>query len=388
MKKICFAGLVAETNLGDVVILTTTEELYKNALPADTAFEFSRLDIQYRNSADSTGSIWYKFRLFLLEKFGLSTKNLKIRKLITDTKQYYKSQLNKMDLVVVVGGGLIKYKYQRFFIYLIALIEVAEELRIPLVMNAVGIEGYDDTDLRCQMLKQALNRNIVKSITTRDDIDTLKQFYMVQGSCKQIGKTSDPAVYAAELYGVKKTDSDVFAIGLVRGGIFKDNGCNLTADELAEFYCQLILELESKGIRYKLFTNGLKSDNELLPLIAEKLNRDKPELFEPEQASDLIQFISGCTVVIAARLHANIIAYSLDVPSVGLVWNDKLALFGQDIGYPQRFVRPSQMTAAKVLELAMQAQYEGYHQELRNQYKASVKHHIGTVVDKLMAGQL
>jgi polysaccharide pyruvyl transferase WcaK-like protein len=388
MKKICFAGLVSETNLGDVVILTTTEQLYKNALPADIEVEFCRLDIQYRNSAESTGSLWHKLWLFLLEKSGLSSRKLKILKLISDTKQQYKSQLDKADLLVLVGGGLVKYKYQRFFIYLIALIEVAEELKIPVVMNAVGIEGYDETDFRCQMLKQALNRSIVKSITARDDIDTLKQLYMVPGSCKDTGKTSDPAVYTAELYGVSKAASDVFAIGLVRGGIFKDNGYDLTADELAEFYSQLIIELENKGIRYNLFTNGLKSDNELLPLIAEKLGRAKPELFEPEQAIDLIQFIAGSAVVIAARLHANIIAYSLDVPSVGLVWNDKLTLFGQDIGYPQRFVQPSQMTATTVLALAMQAQQEGYQQELRSQYKTSVKRHIGTVVDKFIAGQL
>lgn len=42
------------------------------------------------------------------------------------------------------------------------------------MMNGVGIEGYSETDIRCQRLKKAINQDCFKVITTRDDIDTLK----------------------------------------------------------------------------------------------------------------------------------------------------------------------------------------------------------------------
>ena len=46
---VCFAGLLSDTNLGDVVILKSTEGLYKLTLANDDNKIFSsRLDLQYQ----------------------------------------------------------------------------------------------------------------------------------------------------------------------------------------------------------------------------------------------------------------------------------------------------------------------------------------------------
>lgn len=37
-------------------------------------------------------------------------------------------------------------------------------------------------------------------------------------------------------------------------------------------------------------------------------------------------------------MHSSIISYALDVPSVNLVWNDKIPFFYQNIGYPDRAI--------------------------------------------------
>ena len=205
---------------------------------------------------------------------------------------------------------------------------------------------------------------------------------------KHIEKTADSAVYANEAYGVEKKKTDVFGIGLVRGGIFKDNERELTSNELAEFYYQLILEMENRNIHYKLFTNGLASDNELLPLIKQKLGRDDLELIEPNQDIDLVQNISNFTTVIAARLHANIISYSLNVPSVGLVWNDKLKLFGEDIGYPERFFDYEHFNAKTIVDAAIQANNEGYEQQFMLEYQSSAKSNVNEIVNNWLAGEL
>lgn len=385
MKTICFAGLVSETNLGDIAILKCTEHLYKAALPDNEEFYFKRLNIHHENAKSSFS---HSFKISLMDKLKIDASKVKINKLISDSRQKYIEELGNVDLIVIVGGGLIKYKYQRFFMYLVALIEVAQKLNIPVVFNSVGIEGYSQTDRRCQMLKKALNNHIVKSITTRDDIGTLENLYMLPVNDKHIEKTADSAVYANEAYGVEKKKTDVFGIGLVRGGIFKDNERELTSNELAEFYYQLILEMEKRNIHYKLFTNGLASDNELLPLIKQKLGRNDLELIEPNQDIDLVQIISNFTTVIAARLHANIISYSLNVPSVGLVWNNKLKLFGEDIGYPERFFDYEHFNAKKIVDAAIQANNEGYEQQFMLEYKYSAKSNVNEIVNNWLAGEL
>ncbi|WP_157980686.1 polysaccharide pyruvyl transferase family protein [Aliidiomarina taiwanensis] len=385
MKTICFAGLVSETNLGDIAILKSTEYLYKKALPNIEKFGFKRLNIQHENVKST---LLHKLKISALEKLNIDASKVKIHKLISDSKKQYRNELGGVDLIVIVGGGLIKYKYQRFFMYLVALIEVAEELNIPVVLNSVGIEGYSKTDRRCQMLKKALNNPTVKSITTRDDINTLKNLYMLPTSSKLIGKAADSAVYSNEAYNVNKKQTDVFGIGLVRGGIFKDNERDLPPEQLAEFYYQLISEMEKRDIKYKLFTNGLKSDSELLPLIMKKLGRTKLELIEPKEDIDLVQVISSFTTVIAARLHANIISYSLNIPSVGLVWNNKLKLFGKDIGYPERFFDYKHFNVKTILDTAIQANSEGYDQKYMKEYKSSAKLNINKVINKWLAGEL
>lgn len=385
MKKICFAGLSAEKNLGDVVILKATEHLYKTALNSRKDIDFTRLNLQ-SNKNISPG--FHRYKITIMDLLRFNTREVKIKKLVSDLRKQYRKNLENVDLIVVTGGGMIKYKYQRVFMYLTALIEVAEELNIPIVLNSVGVEGYDKNDARCQMLKKSINRAIVKSITTRDDFTTLKNLYMYPDNIKKIRKTADSAVYSDEVYNIKKKRSKIFGIGLVRGGIFQDNGIYITPNELADFYIQLISEVEERKIEYKLFTNGLESDNELLPLIMKKLGKDKLDIMEPKEDIELIEIISDFTVVIAARLHANIIAYALNIPSIGLVWNNKLKMFGNDIGYPERFIDSNNLNSKSILNSAIIANEEGYKPDFRNEYKASAKQHIEEILHKWLAGSL
>lgn len=384
MKTIYFAGLRSESNLGDVVISACTEELYKDSLQQRGLFSFRHLNLQFAKLS-ITYRVFRKARRLL---FKLLKRN-HIKSEIAELKIYYKNQLEYADLIVVVGGGLIKYKYQDFHIFLAALIEVAEALNIPIVINAVGIEGYDESDVRCQILKKALNRSIVKSITTRDDLATLEKCYIdSERGRASVAKVADPAVYTNEVYRQQKKQSTVYGIGLVRGGIFLDNGKNVSPKRLAKFYAEIIKEMESRGIVYQLFTNGLPSDVELLPLIKDQLNRQDLNVIEPETDNALVETIASFTTVIAARLHANIIAYALNIPSIGLVWNDKLALFGADIGHPERFFSHGQFNAKYIVDAAVQANDAGYEEDRWLSYKLTAKSNIENIVSLWLTDQL
>lgn len=382
MKTICFAGLMSETNLGDIVIIESTKGLYKEALKGQGNFKVSDLNLQFTNLSFSYRAIRKLKRLFY-SIFSSDSSHLEVSLL----KKHYKKQIKNADLLVLVGGGLIKYKYQSFFLCLTALIEVAKELNIPLVINAVGVEGYDENDPRCQLLKESLNNDIVKSITTRDDIKTLSHKYIYN---KEIhtAKVADPAVYCNEIYKEVKKKSDVYGIGLVRGGIFLDNERNLKSEQVAQFYSDLISEIESRDLKYQLFTNGLPADNELLQKIEENIGGEKLNIIEPKKDTDLISTISKFKGVVAARLHANIISYALNVPSIGLVWNDKLMLFGEDIGYPERFFEYDKLDAKKTVDALVLAAEQGYEPQQWLGYKQTAKLNVEAVVQKWLAGKL
>ena len=49
-------------------------------------------------------------------------------------------------------------------------------------------------------------------------------------------------------------------------------------------------------------------------------------------------------------MHLSIISYALDVPSVNLVWNDKIPFFYQNIGYPDRAISIEDWNAEDVLK--------------------------------------
>lgn len=70
----------------------------------------------------------------------------------------------------------------------------------------------------------------------------------------------------------------------------------------------------------------------------------------------LISKIADCDGVISCRLHPSIISFSLDVPSVGIMWNAKVKGFYDSIGYGNRVFDVIQEKPEELvdrLELAM-----------------------------------
>lgn len=381
MDSIYFAGLLSESNLGDIVIIESTEYLYKQALKDKGSFNFERLNLQVDNLS-FFNRVSRKINRTFYRVTNQDSKPYEVHFL----KEYYKKKLKHASLIVLVGGGLIKYKYQRVFLYLTALVEAAEEINVPLVINATGVEGYSETDMRCQLLKKALNKDIIKSVTTRDDIKTLEQCYVYNKKI-HTAKVADPAVYCNEVYHQQKRPSDIYGIGLVRGGIFLDNERNFGSEKVIIFYTELLQEMTRRNLNYQLFTNGLSKDKELVFQIEKHMNASLT-VIEPSKSQNLVATIASFKGVIAARLHANIISYALDIPSVGLVWNDKLALFGKDIGYPERFFEHDKLNAKEIVDALVKATEQGNDNNKSQKYKKTAKENIETIVMNWLSGNL
>lgn len=287
-----------------------------------------------------------------------------------------------------MGGGVIKYKYETFTNSVPALIRMAEQLNIPIVLNAVGVEDYDPNDYRCRRMKKYLNKEIVKHITTRDDIDTLYNKYYDGHPNIPCYAVADSAVWSSDCFNVSLKNQDSIQIGLcvARGNLFVDNGVSVPEKQLIELYVELVEHLVNDGYEVTVFTNGANCDKNMAFEVGGRIKdryRSKVNVWFPDKNSNrkneavcLIDKISTFKAVIATRLHACIISYSLGVPCVGLVWNDKLIFWGKNISCEENYIRMSDFKSEKIIVQLKRAMKTSIDENGKQIFKNSVSNSI------------
>ncbi len=127
----------------------------------------------------------------------------------------------------------------------------------------------------------------------------------------------------------------------------------------ADFFANLAEALQQEGARVLYFTNGAAEDNRVMAEISSRPTRASANAADttflvPKRPDDLVSLISACSCIAAHRLHANIVAYSLNIPSVGMNWDKKVESFFRLTGRTQYLFdlspRPDQLKAS-VLQL-------------------------------------
>ncbi len=268
------------------------------------------------------------------------------------------------DMVIFDGGGLIKYKQESFHTYVPDLLDCAQENGIPVYFHCVGVEGYDAGDTRCQRLAQTLNYSCVKGVTVRDDLETLRSSYLHSGQAFTAASV-DTAIFTPQVYGIAKAPgAQTIGLGIVRSRIFEDYGiAEVTREFQLEMWGGVIKELEARGYQWKLFVNGLRSDYDFAVEILNYIGRAQEEEAlvapRPVESRELVETIASFAGVIACRMHANIIAYALGIPSIGLVWNEKMVFWAERIGYPQRFLRSGQFEPSLIVQRLEESMAQG-----------------------------
>lgn len=395
MKKIVLAGLIHDTNIGDKVIYDNTKYLVEKALQElqikDVVIESMDMTASAVTPKNNTKTTTQSKTKKIINRIITPEIKKKLRyiknkyKKCDDTKliEYYQENLKNVDLVIFVGGGIVKYLYQDFYKYITLIINVCDKQGTDVILNSVGVEGYSRSDYRCQQLKNALNKNCVKMITTRDDIDVLEKNYITNPNII-LKKVADPAVWTYETYkeNISPNKTDTIGLGVIRPGIFRDNEINFEEEEQLELWANIIKVLEQKGYNWQLFTNGLLADYEFGKKILEYSHiTDESKLLDvPKNGEELVHTISKFKGVIAARMHANIISYSLDIPSIGIVWNSKLTKFGENIQVPERFVTHQNFKAEYIVEKLENALKEGFSYS-KEEYKKTVYEYLKKGMD-------
>ncbi len=375
MKKIAVVGLYTIKNVGDNILCEVTQYLLKKNNPE---VEFVKVDVnpiakKFKGLSRipfAISKVMAKFStyLFTYEKAGRFRYMYEYFMWWIKVNRRFKKALKDVDAIVFAGGGFLKFRTQGLNYYVEQIIRIADKNNIPVMMNGVGIEGYSEEDIRCQKMKKMINKDCVKVITTRDDIDILRNDYIVNPNI-QISRVGDPALWVSECYGIQREESNnVVGINVIRGRIYQAYGNHLSEMQLINFYKKLILGIEKRGWEWVLFSNGMRADNvfgkRLLAALKNKASGRMLPVYK--SIGGYLEVIKEFKCVFGARLHACITAYALDVPVVGLIWNEKLQIFSEVIGKPQNFFTEEQMDVEAILDAMEKSFDDSYDKEIRN----------------------
>lgn len=383
-RKIALLGLWNINNYGDPVLAFCTKTLLQNAgLCGDSVdvidFPLTPTSFQVSFFQRVKDSILYHFSKMIgkVDAVGLEIYRRRIF-------CHYLNNLKGVDSVVFVGGGIIKYGMEAFDCLIECVMAVAKINNFSVIMNAVGIEGYDENNVRCQQLKKALNQPQLRYISTRDDFLTLKNNYFDGKNTIPCRLVADPAVWSSECYGIKKNDSArTIGIGVARGEIFKDYGINFSSENMVDLYVDLTKLLLSSGYEVELFTNGRDADNSLLEQVSKRLMDFRVRQKVPSSARNLVEIIASYKAIVTTRMHAGIIAYSLDVPAIGLMWNDKIKFFWESAGHPEYCIDVAHLNPEDVFSALKNAVVNGYNQEHKRVFRQTIKDEIAKIATML-----
>lgn len=241
------------------------------------------------------------------------------------------------------------------------------------MLNAQGIEGYDEKNLGCQLLKTALNRNCVKYISTRDDLPMLCNCYITNPQIV-VKNVCDPAFWVSETYQIPKSniESKKVGINVIRPKIFGEYMYKVSNESLGRIYYELIQKLYDSGYLVELFSNGVEKDSEFLDWLLKRYpdlyEDDRVTVAKPVSTKEFVQLLAGYERFMAVRLHAAIIGTVLGIPNVSLVWNRKQILFGEQTGLSQNFITKEKFNVEKIFRCLCEA--KPY--KMNETYKSSV----------------
>lgn len=292
--------------------------------------------------------------------------------------------ISETDLVIFGGAPLFNYEYQIFYERTAVTLEIAQKHQKPVIFSGIGVESYDENNEKCQRLKKTLNFDCVKQITTRDGIEELTKYKANEQLV--IDRVSDPAVFSGPIfkkYTSNKKDREKKKIGVFvfRSNGFKDNKINFSKNDAVNMWKDIMAELESRGYDYELLTSGHFGDEAFLDyLIREHGIKESKCVFNINSPERLIEKITSYDGVISCRLHPSIISFSLDVPSVGLIWNSKVTHFYDCIGYADRAIPVIGTPASEIVAKLEEAMTNGI---VKNkEYLFTVYHYLFQGIQK------
>lgn len=363
--KIAVVGVYYASNLGDAVICDCVSYWLKQEYPNA---EINILDVEGKQEFPMQSSV--SIRILKKRKRKLKWDYWLTEKGIKD-KVYYWNELDvaqrqdfydevaerEYDIVVFAGGQMFM---DWLSVDVCEFLKRFEQKKIPVFFNACGV-GFAISEKIRKLLSDCLQNENVKLISSRDDVHLIEKRYL-KGKRNAI-LTYDPALWTKEVYQVEKSQSEYVGLGIM----FCESE---DIKKVTQFWMQMIQLLEKQHIKWKMFCNGAIEDYNYGCYVLEQMHLNVSEYIceYPKTPKELVCQISEFSGLISFRLHSHIIATSLDIPAVALVWDEKVRFFYQHLGHEERCktVYDSEESVFKAFQLAKE---QGYDRELIEKQK-------------------
>lgn len=363
--RIGVCGELYSNNLGDPVIVESVKYIVEKNIEHS---EVTLIDLDGRSEFNSflvTNDLNFKKKSKVKEL--LKSEKLKSLKHYYTWKKrdevrmvkYFNQKIKGLDLIIIAGGQLIMNNNLNFPLRLNLLSKIAEINNIPIIFNACGVQKYKKDSYGTRLIKNYLNRSTTKSVSTRDDIVTLKEY--LSHSSISINKTIDPAVMCNELYSIKHDrNSTIIGLGVISPIMYKkyfnrtkDGTYLVSEDELLNYWVDIINKLNDLKIDWTLYTNGDRHDYKFAQKIINNLSKDGYINFNiehPVEPKKLVETIAKFNSTISHRLHSQIIAFALGIPSIGLIWDSKVYDFSESVGKKDNFYNIKTSSPDEIVE--------------------------------------
>ena len=318
-------GAYGTKNIGDDAILISIITSIKKVI-GDTEFIVFSADIKESNKIYNAGHIKYV-------KASLKRPVTLIKTIL------------KTDILLYGGGGLI-YDHHglKGLLARLSYIILAKILRKPVMIYAIGV-GPLITRFGGFLVAIVLNQ--VDLITTRDK-ESMKLLKDIGVNKPPMCVTADPALclpledsnVAMEIINKENISIDKMVIGLsIRSLKDKTIGIKVIAqicDELAEAYNAELLFIPMSKHKQAQFANDLYVNEEILKLLKHK---ESVKIIRGDYNPSEIKSIMGYTdLFIGMRLHSLIFAATMNVPIIGIVYDQKVISFLRLIGQEKQAI--------------------------------------------------
>ena len=383
------AGLCSYDNLGDRILSDTCKYLVEKSLAENSvdSFKTGFIDLQkpLNNLTSRVANLLYRivYRCTDNQKILDCFQYLEFKCRYT---KYFKTELDNASALIFVGGAYLKYKGEDFQYSIRLLINIADKMSLPVMLNAVGIEGYSNSDIRCTKLKKTINKPCVKVITTRDSVEFLNSNFIINKNIIT-DEVGDSALWIPECYDVQKCEKR-FDVGINMSYLNLFDMYNVKSNiSFMDFYGKLFSSLNERGITYRIFCNGKKEDYDGAKKLCEQFNIPKEFLLKkPQTSPELVNQISEFGVVLPIRFHSCIIAYALGIKSVGYIWNDKFRTFLEKTGMIDSFLNMQEIDVDRIIALLESAQTNSDYSENIKNLKCKTYNYIDSFIKSICLG--
>jgi polysaccharide pyruvyl transferase WcaK-like protein len=278
------------------------------------------------------------------------------------TSERYKASLREAldgaNLVIIGGGQLVQDNSLLFPLKLLAVLQECHDRKIPIVLFSVGV-GETWSSRGWNLCKALLCAPTVIKIYCRDKRSSEFLEHKLPMARSKMYTTFDAALMAKKAYHLTATTPRGIGIGLfspdeVRMKKFNPGHPFCDIQWAKRFWMGLCAGLLERGKTIELFTNGAEIDQQFAVEIYQILIRSTQRLGKlriserPLSADTFVKQISHYERIIAARMHANVVAESLGVPWIGFGWDTKVMAFAKMVG-KERWVIERPRDAQSVL---------------------------------------